>query len=235
MKQMILPEISYCVIIPAYNESGRIEAVVMKAMNYSPLVMVVDDGSTDDTGKRAAELGAMVIRHEHNHGKGASLISGFSRAREHGCDVVITLDADGQHDPEQIPAFVDAYRRTRIPVLVGNRMWNSRGMPAVRRWTNSFMSWLLCRIMRVYLPDTQCGFRLYRSDILPYAPTGSQRFAMESEILLQLALRGFRMDSVRISTIYRGEISRINPILDTIRFVMMLVQYHHNRKMAHRV
>lgn len=234
MKQPDQQKLFYCVIIPAYNEASRIETVVQKAMNLAPLVIVIDDGSTDDTGIRSSNLGAIVVRHEFNHGKGASLISGFTSAQEHHCDVVITMDADGQHDPAEIPRFVDAYRRTRIPVLIGNRMWNSQEMPPIRRWTNLFMSWLLCRIMKIYLPDTQCGFRLYRSDILQYVPTGSQRFAMESEILLQLALRGFRMDSVRIPTIYKGEKSRINPIMDTIRFFMMLVQYHHNRKMVRR-
>ncbi len=220
-----------CVLIPAYNEAHRIESVVASARKYCRDVVVIDDGSTDDTGDRARALGARVLRHQVNHGKGASLITGFAHAHEQGYEVVITLDADGQHDPEEIPRFVDCYERTKIPVLIGNRMWNAAEMPLIRRVTNQFMSRLLCRIMKVYIPDTQCGFRLYRSDVLGFAPTGSQRFAMESEVLLHLALRGFRMDSVRIATIYRGTKSRINPLLDTLRFVMMLVQFHHDRQM----
>ncbi|HMP90966.1 MAG TPA: glycosyltransferase family 2 protein [Kiritimatiellia bacterium] len=225
------PQPSYCVIIPAYNESAGIIPVIEKVRKIAETVVVVDDGSTDDTSEKAKSAGAVVIRHENNLGKGASLISGFKYGSEHKYDLVITLDADGQHDPEEIPRFLDAYQRTRIPVLVGNRMWNTAGMPLLRYWTNLGMSRLLCRIMKQYLPDTQCGFRLYRCDILNYAPTGSQRFAMESEILLQLALRGFRMDSIRITTIYRGEKSRINPIMDTIRFLIMLVHFAHERKM----
>lgn len=222
---------SFCVIIPAYNESGRIDKVVRRAKEFSPLVVVIDDGSRDATAAEAEAAGAVVVKHPMNLGKGASLVTGFTYAREHHCHAVITMDADGQHDPAEIPRFVDAYRRTRIPVLVGNRLWARSNMPVIRRWTNQFMSWLLSRIMNRYLPDTQCGFRLYRSDILSFVHTGAQRFAMESEILLHLALRGFRMDSIRITTIYRGEKSRINPLLDTFRFFMMLVTYYHDRKM----
>ena len=226
-----LPDISYCVIIPAYNEAGRIEAVVSGAMQVTPHIVVVDDGSTDDTSARVKALGAIVLRHELNHGKGASLITGFAYAREHGFDAVVTLDADGQHDPAVITRFVETYQRTRIPILIGNRLWDKKKMPLIRRWTNQWMSRLLSRIMKMYVPDTQCGFRLYRSDVLAFAPAGSQRFAMESEVLLHLALRGFRIDSVRINPIYRGEKSRINPLMDALRFFMMLIQFHHDRQM----
>jgi len=231
MKTNRLPEISYCVIIPAFNEAHSIETIVAGAVRVAPHVLVIDDGSTDDTSHRAKALGAEVIRHEINHGKGASLITGFTYAHEHGFDAVITLDADGQHDPSDIPRFVETYRRTRIPVLIGNRLWDKGKMPPIRRWTNQFMSRLLSRIMKMYVPDTQCGFRLYRADLLAYAPTASKRFAMESEVLLHLSLRGFRIDSVRIEPIYRGEKSRINPLMDTLRFIMMLVQFHHDRQM----
>jgi len=231
MKQAGHAESKYCVIIPAYNESRRIEEVVKRACEFSELVVVVDDGSKDDTAGHAEAAGAIVVKHQVNLGKGASLVTGFTYAREHHCDAVITMDADGQHDPAEISLFMDAYKRTRIPVLVGNRLWARGNMPIIRRWTNCLMSWLLSRIMKRYLPDTQCGFRLYRCDILSFVHTGAQRFAMESEILLHLALRGFRMDSVRITTIYRGEKSRINPLMDTFRFFMMLVNFYHDRKM----
>mgnify|MGYP001310971809 CR=1 FL=1 len=220
-----------CILIPAFNEAHRIGPVVSGALAHGYPVVVIDDGSSDDTGALVRSLGAEVIRHEDNHGKGASLVSGFTYAREHGHPVVVTLDADGQHDPAEISRFVDTYRRTGIPVLIGNRMWNDAEMPIVRRWTNRVMSRLLCRIMKTFVPDTQCGFRLYRTDVLSFAPAVSRRFAMESEVLLHLALRGFRMDSVRVSTIYRGSKSRINPLVDTLRFFMMLLQFHHDRQM----
>lgn len=221
---------SVCVIVPAFNEAVRIRGVLEKIRALNLNVVVVDDGSTDGTADIATGLGAAIVRHASNLGKGASLVSGFHYVREHGYEIAITIDADGQHEAAEIPQFIDAYRRTGIPVLVGNRMWDKAKMPLVRRWTNSAMSWVISRIMGIYLPDTQCGFRLYRADILPYLPVGSARFAMESEILLMIAGRGFRVDSVRISTIYAGQKSRINPVVDTFRFAGMLLRYYRDQR-----
>lgn len=225
-----------CVIIPAYQERGSVGKVVAQAKRYADTVLVVDDGSTDGTGDEAKANGAEVVRIETNGGKGAALREGFCRVFNRPFEVVITLDSDGQHDPSDIPRFLDAYQRTGIPVLLGNRMWQAGAIPPVRRWTNRFMSWLLCRIMGVYLPDTQCGFRLYRADLLPYISTGSQRFAMESEILLHLARRGYRMDHVRIKVIYEGHKSEIKPLKDTLRFLLMLAQFMRlRRRLAERI
>ncbi len=216
------PRARFCAVIPAFNESGRIGPVVAEARRHGLAVIVVDDGSSDNTASVAAAAGAEVIRHAENAGKGAALRTGFRRALEASYEGVVTLDADGQHDPEEIPKFIEAYERTGIPVLIGNRLWNPAGMPLVRRLTNRFMSWLLSREMGRYVPDTQCGFRFIRTDLLPYLETHSERFAAESEVLLEMAARGIRMDSVRIRTIYGGERSKIRPCADTIRFWRML-------------
>jgi glycosyltransferase involved in cell wall biosynthesis len=210
------------VIIPALNEEDNIAGVVERTREFAPAVVVVDDGSSDRTAERAEQAGAAVIRHPRNIGKGAALNSGFQYAQEHGFDVVVTMDADGQHDPAEIPRFIEAYVRTGIPVLVGNRMGDPRGMPPVRRMTNWFLSWLLSRRMKVYVPDTQCGFRLYRCDVIPFVSTESERYAAESEILLYVAARGIRVDSVPIASIYNGAASKINPVKDTFRFFAML-------------
>ncbi|HMP72957.1 MAG TPA: glycosyltransferase family 2 protein [Kiritimatiellia bacterium] len=215
-----------CLIIPAFMEEGTVGRVVAKAKDHVDLVLVVDDGSTDRTGEEASEAGAEVLRIERNGGKGAALRAGFRHVQNRMFEVILTMDADGQHDPADLPSFLDAYVRTGIPVLVGNRLWDRGHIPPVRRWTNIFMSRLLCRIMGTYLPDTQCGFRLYRADLLPYISTGSQRFAMESEILLQLGYRGYRMDNIRIRAIYEGHKSEIKPIKDTYRFLVMLARFH---------
>lgn len=220
----------YAAIIPAYQEWGRIGEVVRAARRHCALVIVVDDGSTDGTGDEARAAGAVVIRHEVNRGKGVALNTGFQAAREHGCEAVITLDADGQHDPNEIPKFIEAYERTGIPVLVGNRMTDPKTMPWVRRWTNRYMSWLLSRLMGQFVPDSQCGYRLYRLDILPFVSAQAERFAAESEILLHIAERNIRMDSVRIRTIYKQQPSKISPFRDTVRFFRMLRQYRRARK-----
>lgn len=214
-----------CVVIPGFREEKRIGAVVSAVRERGFDAVVVDDGSDDRTGEVARQAGAAVVRHEQNQGKGAALNSGFKYAAEHHYDGVITLDADGQHDPAELPKFIEAYVRTGIPVLIGNRMAQTEGMPMVRRWTNQFMSWMLSRAMGQYVPDTQCGYRFYRCDVLPFITAHAERFAAESEILLHVASRGIRIDSVRIATIYRDEKSKINPLADTVRFFSMLMRY----------
>lgn len=216
-----------CVLIPAYNEEQQVGHVVRESLKHVADVVVIDDGSSDRTAETAAHAGARVIRQPNNEGKGAALNAGFEFARKNGFDIVITLDADGQHLPSEVPKFIEAYRRTRIPVLIGSRMADLETMPPVRKMTNLFMSWLLGRVMGQYIPDTQCGFRLYRCDILPLVSTGSKRFAAESEILLNLAHRGFRMDAVRVSTVYGREHSKIRALPDTLRFFRML--WRHRR------
>lgn len=220
------------VVIPCCNEEENIADVVSRvtAMGYKALV--VDDGSSDRTAAEARAAGAEVISHGENRGKGAALDSGYSKAREIGCKVLVTMDGDGQHLPEDIPNFIEAYNRTKIPVIIGNRLLDEENMPLIRRWTNHYMSWLLSRQMRQYIPDTQCGFRLFRCDVVPYVTTQTVRFEAESEILLHVASRGIRMGWVRVSTIYGRENSAVKPVRDAIRFFRMLFKYSRKRKMS---
>ena len=214
-----------CIIVPAFREEHRIGDVVKAIREKCPNVIVIDDGSEDGTARCAEEAGAMVIRHPQNKGKGVAFNSGFKYAREKGFDLVITMDADGQHSPTEIPKFIEAYVRTGIPVLVGNRMWDTKDMPQIRWLTNRFMSWMLSRVMGQYVPDTQCGYRLYRCEVIPFVAAESERFAAESEILLHIARRGIRIGDVRIATIYGEEKSKVNPLFDTFRFFSMLLKY----------
>ncbi|MBP7830711.1 MAG: glycosyltransferase family 2 protein [Kiritimatiellae bacterium] len=210
------------VIMPAFREEAHIGAVVrgVKAEGWD--AVVVDDGSDDRTAELAGAAGAVVLRQDRNQGKGLALNRGFEYARSREYEAAVTLDADGQHRPEEIRRFVDEYVATGIPVLVGTRMADTKTMPLIRRWTNRFMSWWLSRQMGQRVPDTQCGFRLYRLDAIPPLEAGSERFAAESEILLLIARRGARIGSVPISTVYGNERSKVNPLSDTIRFFRML-------------
>ncbi len=211
--------------MPAYLEQGRIGEVIRSVLSIIRPVIVIDDGSPDQTAQEAAAAGAIVLRHAHNLGKGVALFTGFKYAREHGFDHLLTMDADGQHAPSDIPRFLDIYAGSGLPVLVGNRMGNPRSMPLIRRWTNRFMSGYLSREMKQSVPDTQCGFRLYRCAVLPSEAPVSSGYAAESEILLHLAARGVRMGSVPITVIYRDEISKIRPLRDTIRFFRMIRKF----------
>lgn len=225
----------FCVIVPAYMEQRKINDVVKRILRYARHVIVVDDGSMDRTSEEAADAGATVLRHERNMGKGAALNTGFAYARDNHFHCLITMDADGQHDPADIPRFVEGYVRTGIPVLIGNRMADPGDIPFVRRWTNRIMSWYLSREMKQYVPDTQCGFRLYRCDVIPFIATEAKRYAAESEILLHVAARGIRIDSIRIAAIYSDEKSKINPFRDTLRFIQMIHRVRHEKhRMARR-
>jgi glycosyltransferase involved in cell wall biosynthesis len=213
------------VIIPGYNEGARIGAVVRAVRAYFPDVIVVDDGSADDTAGQAEAAGATVLRHSENRGKGVALNTGFAHARQKAFEYVITMDADGQHSPADLPGFVARYRAGEADVLVGNRMADPRTMPLIRRLTNRFMSWLLSRKMGQRVPDTQNGYRLYRTDLIPDMSSGSARFAAESEILLALAGAGVRIGSAPTRVIYGDEKSKIHPVTDTLRFFRMLRAY----------
>ncbi|MDD4737002.1 MAG: glycosyltransferase family 2 protein [Kiritimatiellae bacterium] len=222
MNEEQVAKCDFCVVIPAYQEETHIGNVVREVRKYCSRVLVVDDGSKDATAQVARDAGATVISLPENQGKGAALNVGYQAARDQKAEFLIAMDADGQHDPEEIPKFIEAYRRTGIPVLIGNRMADVHGMPLVRKLTNRFMSWMLSRSMGQYVPDTQCGYRLFRCDVIPFVSSKSQRFAAESEVLLRVAERGIRIDAVRIKTIYDSNHSKINPLLDSVRFFRML-------------
>lgn len=219
-----------CVIVPAYCEGGRIGAVVRAIRAHLEDVIVVDDGSPDDTGREAEAAGAVVIRHKVNQGKGAALGTAFRAAGQRGFDYAITMDGDGQHAPEDIPGFIRAYRESGVPVLVGNRMQDTRSMPIIRRLTNRFMSWLLSREIGQRVPDTQCGYRLYQLSAVSGATIQSERFAAESEILMDLSHKGVVIGAVPVATLYGTERSKIHPLKDTFRFFSMLHRYRKARR-----
>jgi glycosyltransferase involved in cell wall biosynthesis len=224
---------SYCVLICAYNEEARVGDVVERVLSLNPGgVVVVDDGSTDHTALVAEDAGAHVIRLEQNQGKGAALRRGFTFILECDFDAVVVVDADGQHDPAEIPRFIKAYERTGIPVLVGNRMADTRGMPFLRKWTNRVMSRVLNRLVKIYVADPPCGYRFYHTDILPFILSSEKRFAFEFDILLHAALRRIRVDSVRISTIYHadGRRSHVAPLRDAFLLFRCIVDHFPVRK-----
>lgn len=227
---MTMNEEKFGVIVPAFREGGRIGQVVASIRAYAANVIVVDDGSPDGTAAEAREAGAQVIRHDGNKGKGVALQTGFAAAGEMGFDFAITMDGDGQHDPADLAGFLEARRREGCAVVVGNRMADPQGMPCVRRATNWFMSWLLSREMGQWVPDTQCGYRLYARETWAYLQTPYTGFAAESAVLLNLAGRGFRIGAAPVRVIYGDENSKIRPGADTVRFFRMLREYRRGRQ-----
>lgn len=222
------------VLLPAYNEARAIADVVRGVLDYLPHVLVIDDGSADETSSRAREAGAEVIRQEPNQGKGIALERGFAHARDQGFEAVVTMDSDGQHSPSDLPAFVAAFEAGAYPVLIGNRMDRTSDMPWIRKWTNRCMSYLLSRVMGQSVPDTQNGFRLYRLDAIEGLNLDSAGFAAESEILLHVATRQIRIGAVPVQTLYGDEESKIHPVPDTFRFFRMLGRFRREMRRARR-
>lgn len=219
-----------CVIIPAYCESRTIGNVLSEVRALGLDSVVIDDGSNDGTDKEAREKGALVIINETNEGKGASLAKGFSHALYRGYDAVITMDGDGQHLPEHIPYFIRMAESSAHGILIGNRMGNLEKMPFVRLITNRFISWLISRIIHQNIPDSQCGFRLIKREVLEQINLRTSKFDTESEVLFLASDLGFTIGSVPIKTVYSGEKSKINPMIDTIRFLRLVLRIAKQRK-----
>jgi glycosyltransferase involved in cell wall biosynthesis len=210
-------------IIPCLNEAARIEKVVREVRKFLPAVILVDDASSDDTGKLAAGAGAEVLRLGNTpSGKGAALRRGWELARQRGFAWVLCLDGDGQHAPGDIPVFFECAAQTGADLVVGNRMAQPAGMPLVRRWTNQFMSWRLSRLAGQRLLDTQCGFRLINLAALGQVNLRTSHFEIDSETLLAFAEAGRKIAFVPIQVIYRDEESRIRPWRDAWRWFAWL-------------
>jgi glycosyltransferase involved in cell wall biosynthesis len=213
-----------CAIIPAFGEARFIGTVVRGVLEHIGHVIVVDDHSPDQTAEVAREAGAEVILHPKNLGKGAAIKTGLARAAD-GFNFFLFMDGDGQHDPAEIPKFLTQASATQAHLVVGNRMCNVATMPMIRRWTNKFMSWQIGRLCRRDLPDSQCGYRMARYELLPLLHESSDGFAFETENLLLAARNGFQIEFVPIRTIYRDERSKIKPMRDTLRYVRILAKY----------
>lgn len=204
-------------LIPAYQEGPRIRAVVEAAQRHLPVV-VVDDGSTDDTAAAAERAGATVLRQVPNAGKGAALRAGFRHALAVGVDAVVTLDADGQHDPDEIPAFLEAWAASRPGMVIGRR--DFRSMPPVRRASNTLGGWLLSAAIGRSVPDNQSGYRLVSRPLMRVLLDSDESgFEFEVEMIARCIALGLPIVWVPIRTIYAGEPSHIRPWRHVTEFV----------------
>lgn len=210
---------SMLVLIPAFEEGPRIAPVVTAALAHLPVV-VVDDGSTDDTAAAAEAAGAMVLRQRPNAGKGAALRAGFRYALDGGAAAVITLDADGQHDPGEIPAFLAAFRASRPELVIGQRDFAQ--MPIVRRLSNTIGGVALAVALGRGVPDNQSGYRLIgRTLMRALLESDESGFEFEVEMIARCIALGLPMSSVPIRTIYAGQPSHIRPVKHLTEFVRM--------------
>lgn len=213
------------VVIPCKNVEATVGPLIgkIRAIDAALDVLVVDDGSTDDTGREAREAGAAVLRHDVNRGKGAALRTGFDHAVARGYDALITMDGDLQHDPAAIPAFRRALETGSSDVVIGTRMRAVGDMPGIRIWTNRTTSRVVSRLAGQHIPDSQSGYRIMRTSVVRGLPLVTSRYDTESEILIRAARRGARIGSIPIESIYGDGVSHINPVIDTLRFLRLVV------------
>jgi glycosyltransferase involved in cell wall biosynthesis len=217
---------SVAAVIPAYHEEKHIGDVVRRTREQLDRVLVVDDGSRDETKNRAQEAGAEMAIHAENRGKGEAIKTGLRHWLDRQLEFVIILDADGQHRPEEIDRFVAVAVSAPGPkLIIGNRMTDVSRMPLVRRVVNRYMSNKISRVCGQQIPDTQCGFRMVHCDLIPDLLGGANRFDYETEMLIVASRKGCRIDSVPITTVYSDEVSSIHPVRDTIRFFKLMRRY----------
>lgn len=205
-------------VIPAYNEGSNIGRVIRETKNYVPNIIIVDDGSKDNTSEEAKELGAIVLTHIINLGKGAALKTGCDYAVKQGAEKIIVLDADAQHEPSQIPVFLEELKE--VDVVLGYRKL-TKEMPSILKLGN----WLINKITRVLygisLQDTQCGYRAFTNEAYKKIRWKSSNYSMESEMIANIGKKDLKYKEIPIRTIYTDKYKGTT-IIDGIKIVCNL-------------
>jgi len=218
---------NYWVVIPAYNEAATVRDVATRARRQCPNVIVVDDASSDGTDEALTGLDVTLLRNESNRGKAGSLVRGFEHALSHGAAGVLTLDADGQHAPEEISSFIERFCNDPNAFIVGVRQRNQRRASFWRYTANRIADFWIGWAAGRLIEDSQSGFRLYparllREVMVPYGREES--FVYESEILIEAARQGFSIGNVAVSVSPRSgpSPSHFRPLLDILKITRMV-------------
>ncbi len=213
------------VVIPAYNEGARVRPVVMDARKYADAVIVVDDGSDDDTsGQIPVERGKVYLaEHRINLGKGAALKTGVEAAISLGAEIIVLMDADGQHRTSDIPRFVDALYANHVDIVFGSRKIG-RDMPLVMMLGNKFLSIMTSLLFHVYISDTQSGFRAFRAQAYTQLKWSSPRYAVETEMIVNTGRRKVSHAEIDIDTIYQDKYKGTT-VIDGIRIFINILKW----------
>lgn len=218
-------------LIPAHNESLTIREIVERAAAHVETVLVMDDGSSDGTAEALAGLPARVVRGAEQRGKGARLVEGLDLLAREGFDHAITLDADGQHDPEAIPAFLEAAARQPGALVIGDRSGDMAAMPGNRRHGIRFGNFFIGWACKQTIPDAQCGMRAYPLSMwrrLRIPKRRTEGFLLETAVLLYAAENGVTFAFVPIAARYEGFVKRpshFHPIYDFLRLFGMVARF----------
>lgn len=210
------------VLIPVYNEEPYIRDVVDRCLQYTNDILIVDDGSTDRSLEALSGSGVEVLAHGTNQGKGIALRAGFDHAIKNGYKYLVTLDGDGQHEPEELPHFIDAFEKG-ADLVIGTRTRTGSDMPYIRRLANATSSRLLSLRAGQRVTDSQSGYRGMNLDYLKEVELTRGKFDLENEVLLKMLRQGAKLHEVPIKTIYGDEVSQFNSIIDGARFFRSLI------------
>ena len=215
-----------CLLLPAYNESRTIGRIIREASEFISEIVVIDDGSSDKTAEIASAYGVVCLANATNCGKGKALRKGFAYAIEHGYELVFTMDSDGQHEPADIPRFLEHFCSTHPDILIGARDTENlrTSMPFHRRVNNRLISYVGSKLCRQQVPDFQSGYRLIRADVLRQVRLETERYETESELLIKAGRLGFRIESLPIQTRYGDEVSHIKPLREMWLFTRLLLR-----------
>jgi len=212
-------------LVPAYQAADTVAEVVEATLRILAEVVVVDDGSTDRTAERARGAGAVVLRLGSNRGKGAALRAGFRHVLETDADGVLTLDADGQHDPGEIPSLVEPWAASGAGIVIGSHLHLQDGMIPIRRFGNRFADRAISFFAGVRVAGTQSGFRIYDARLLRRIRLTGTGYEMESEVIVKAARSGFLVLSVpvRLRQVEGSKISHYHSWRDTARICVRVV------------
>jgi glycosyltransferase involved in cell wall biosynthesis len=214
-------------VIPAFNEAGSIAAVVEGVRPFVDRVIVVDDGSSDETAARARAAGVEVIAHETNRGKGHAVRSGLARVFDGDFTHVLLMDGDMQHLPREAASLLAEAERSGAEVVLGERRFDRDRMPASRYHANRIGSRVLSWFVGTPVQDTQCGFRVFRVDALRPLQLTATGYEIETEMLVKMRRRGGRVSSVPVTAVYAGQKSKLRPLPDTTRICFLAVYYRY--------
>ena len=214
-----------CCLIPAYNEEKTIASVIEGCKRYISDIIVVDDGSTDLTKKIAKEKGVVVISHKKNMGKGVALKTGFSYALRNEFDALLSIDADGQHDPNEIPNFINTFKRDNSDIIIGARLWQKENIPAIKYLPNKVGVYFISKAAGQEIADTQSGFRLYTKKVLESVDFRGRGFEAETELLIKASRMGLKITCLPIKAIYPENYkSNFRPVRDFIKISLTVIK-----------
>ena len=213
--------------IPAYNEEKNIASIIVKLKKIAQKIIVCNDGSTDLTGEIAQKLGAVVINHPKNLGYGSGIRSIFQKAKEIDSDILVTFDADGQHQVEDIKKVIEPILKNEVDMVIGSRFLENKNVstPEYRKIGIKLITKVTNSTLKEKITDSQSGFRAYNKDVITKLDPGDVGMGISTEILIKASSHGFKIAEVPINILYEGNTSTHNPVSHGTSVLLSTIKY----------